>query len=88
LLGCLASELTTRLIASLPIYRVTGTSFVTGDWHVVVLITEEEMWQLHNENPKAKGIPKFYCITRNGGVQFFPSIDVARCSLMAKEGAV
>jgi hypothetical protein len=61
---------------------------MNGEWHAVVLITEEEMWQLKNETPGAKGIPKFYSVSRNNGVQFFPSLDVARCSLACKEGAI
>jgi hypothetical protein len=61
---------------------------MNGDWHAIVLITEEEMWQLHNDKPSTKGVPQFYCITKNGGVQFFPAIDMTKCKLMCAEGVV
>lgn len=58
------------------------------NYRAITLITEEEMWQLKNDKPKTKGVPEFYCITRNDGVQFFPTIDPAKCKLMAAEGVV
>jgi hypothetical protein len=57
-------------------------------YRAVILITEEEMWQLKNESPKQKGVPRYYCITRNDGVQFFPSIDPAKCQLLCEEWVI
>jgi len=57
-------------------------------YRAITLITEEEMWQLRNNNPKETGVPRHYSITRYGGVVFFPAIDPAKCHLMCAEGAV
>jgi hypothetical protein len=57
-------------------------------YRVVSLITEEEMWQLRNDKPDEKGVPQFYCVTRGGGVQFFPRIDPSKCKLMCAEGVI
>lgn len=65
-----------------------GIGMSLGDYRLVVLITEDEMWQKRSESPGAKGVPEFYCITKNDGVQFFPAIDPTRCALMCKEGLI
>lgn len=44
-------------------------------YHEIVRITEEEMWQLRNENAKlSKGFPAFYSISRAGRVTFWPEL--------------
>lgn len=59
-----------------------------GDYHALLLITEDEMWEKRNADPTAKGVPEFYCVARNGRVWFFPMLDPQKCKLMCAEGAV
>jgi hypothetical protein len=59
-----------------------------GDYTLVLTITEEELWQKSNEDPTAKGVPKYVATDRNGAVRFYPKFDPAACVIMVKEGVI
>lgn len=58
------------------------------DYHLLLLISEDEMWEKRNANPNAKGVPEFYAVAKNGRVWFYPILDPEKCTLMCKEGVV
>ena len=57
-------------------------------YQIIPYITEEEMWQLRNDKPDAKGVPKFYTVTRTGNAIFWPKLDPQTVKLMCAEGVI
>lgn len=57
-------------------------------YRMIILITEEEMWQMRNDKPDAKGPPEYFCLTRNGAVLFYPPFDPSKVKLMCGEGTI
>jgi hypothetical protein len=49
----------------------------------VVLVSEDEMWQIVNNPPTLPNdVPAFCCVKRDGDVQFFPAFDAAKFDLI------
>jgi hypothetical protein len=57
-------------------WAIGASSMTSSNYHEIVRISEEEMWQLRhdNGNKRETGVPRYYAIMANGLVRFFPEL--------------
>lgn len=54
---------------------------------LLVQVTEEEIWQMEQNQPDVTdNYPSFYCIARNGMVRFFPPLKPGMTQLKCTVG--
>ena len=52
-----------------------------SDYYVILPISESEFWEIAHDN-NLTGVPKYYTVSRNGAVRFYPQLDESKVTLL------